>query len=314
MNTKIDQKINRFSWKKLKKFLPVYLMVLPGFVYMFINNYMPMPGLMLAFKKFKFSKGIWGSPWYGVKNFTFLINSYDLGTILKNTICYNLGFIVIDTIFAVGVAIMLSEVNRKKLQQLFQTVILIPYLLSYVIISYIVYAFFGADCGMVNNSILIPLGIQPVSWYTEASRWPGILTFVHVWKSFGYSSVIYFASILGFDRSYYEAAMVDGASTWKQIIYITLPMLKPTIVTLTLLSIGRIFYSDFGLFYQVPMNSGMLFDTTNTIDTYVYRGLLENNDIGRASAAGFIQSILGFIFVIISNIIVKKVDADNALF
>lgn len=300
--------------QQLRKFLPLYLMMLPGIVYLFINNYMPLPGLILAFKKFKYSRGIWGSPWNGVKNFRFLIQSYDLGTILRNTLCYNLVFIVADTVVTVAVAILLNEVQRKKLQQSFQTIILIPHLLSYVIISYIAYALFGNDCGMINNSILIPLGMEPISWYTRAEYWPFILTGFHIWKEFGYFSVIYFATILGFDRTYYEAATVDGASSWKQIVHITLPLLKPVIITMTLLSIGRLFYSDFGLFYQVPMNSGMLFDTTNTIDTYVYRGLLENNDIGRASAAGFIQSILGFLFVLATNLIVRKVDKENALF
>ena len=158
------------------------------------------------------------------------------------------------------------------------------------------------------------LGREPISWYTEPKYWPFVLTLVQVWKSFGYNSIIYFATLVGFDRSYYEAAVVDGASVWQQITRITLPMLKPTVITLTLMSVGRMFYSDFGLFYQVPMNSGMLQKVTNTIDTYVYRGLLENNDIGRASAAGFLQSILGFATVLTANLIVRRIEPENALF
>lgn len=300
--------------RKIKRFWPMYLMMLPGVAYLVINNYMPIPGLMLAFKKFKYPRGIWGSDWCGFKNFTFLISSKDLWLIVRNTLLYNVAFILLGTILSVTIAILLNEVRSKKLQQSFQTVILIPHLLSYVIISYIVYALFGAESGMINNSILMPLGVTPISWYTEDRYWPVILTCVYLWKSFGYSSIVYFATLVGFDRTYYEAAMVDGATTWQQINRITLPLLKPVIITLTLFSVGRIFYSDFGLFYQVPMNSGMLYETTSTIDTYVYRGLLEDNNIGRASAATFIQSIMGFILVLAANLTVRRFEKENALF
>ncbi len=300
--------------RKIKRFWPMYLMMLPGVAYLVINNYMPIPGLMLAFKKFKYPRGIWGSDWCGFKNFTFLISSKDLWLIVRNTLLYNVAFILLGTILSVIIAILLNEVRSKKLQQSFQTVILIPHLLSYVIISYIVYALFGAESGMINNSILMPLGVTPISWYTEDRYWPVILTCVYLWKSFGYSSIVYFATLVGFDRTYYEAAMVDGATTWQQISRITLPLLKPVIITLTLFSVGRIFYSDFGLFYQVPMNSGMLYETTSTIDTYVYRGLLEDNNIGRASAATFIQSIMGFILVLVANLTVRRFEKENALF
>ena len=298
--------------RKIKRFWPMYLMMLPGVAYLVINNYMPIPGLMLAFKKFKYPRGIWGSDWCGFKNFTFLISSKDLWLIVRNTLLYNVAFILLGTILSVTIAILLNEVRSKKLQQSFQTVILIPHLLSYVIISYIVYALFGAESGMINNSM--PLGVTPISWYTEDRYWPVILTCVYLWKSFGYSSIVYFATLVGFDRTYYEAAMVDGATTWQQISRITLPLLKPVIITLTLFSVGRIFYSDFGLFYQVPMNSGMLYETTSTIDTYVYRGLLEDNNIGRASAATFIQSIMGFILVLAANLTVRRFEKENALF
>lgn len=302
------------TMRKIKRFWPMYLMMLPGFAYLVINNYMPIPGLMLAFKKFKYPRGIWGSDWCGFKNFTFLISSKDLWLIVRNTLLYNVIFILLGTILSVAIAILLNEVRSKRLQQSFQTVILIPHLLSYVIISYIVYALFGAESGMINNSILRPLGVTPISWYTEDRHWPVILTCVYLWKSFGYSSIVYFATLVGFDRTYYEAAMVDGATTWQQISRITLPLLKPVIITLTLFSVGRIFYSDFGLFYQVPMNSGMLYETTSTIDTYVYRGLLEDNNIGRASAATFIQSIMGFILVLAANLTVRRFERENALF
>lgn len=294
--------------------LPLYIMMLPGIVYLFVNNYMPLAGLQLAFKKFKYSEGIWGSAWNGIRNFRFLFRSRDAWIIVRNTLGYNLIFIVLGTVFSITVAILLNEVRRKRVQQSYQTLILIPHLLSSVIISYIVYAFLGGDNGMVNNSILKPMGFAGISWYTEVKYWPFILVIVQLWKSFGYTSIVYFASIVGIDHSYYEAAVVDGAGAWQQVTQITLPLLKPVIITLTLLSIGRMFYSDFGLFYQVPMNTGLLYDATNTIDTYVYRGLLESNDVGRASAAGFTQSILGFILVLTTNGIIRKVEKEQALF
>lgn len=298
----------------LKRFLPLYVMMVPGLVYLVINNYMPMPGLMMAFEKFKYTKGVWGSPWVGVKNFTFLVNSRDLSLLLRNTLLYNLAFIVLGTVLSIAVAVLLNELRSKRMQQTFQTLILIPHLMSYVIIAYIVYALFGGEYGMINGSILRPLGIAPVSWYTEDKHWPYIITAVYLWKSFGYSSIIYYATIVGFDGALYEAALVDGANKFQCIFRITLPLLKHVIITLTLFSIGHIFYSDFGLFYQVPMNSGMLYNTTCTIDTYVYRGLMEENNLGRASAAGFIQSIAGFVCVLTANAVVRRIEAESALF
>ena len=300
--------------KRIKSHIPLFIMMIPGITYLLINNYLPLTGLQLAFKKFKYAQGIWNSPWNGVKNFTFLFRSGDAAVIIRNTILYNLVFLILGTVFAIFTAILLNEIRQKFWKQVYQTLILIPHMISYVIISYIAYAFLGNDNGMINNSLLKGIGLQPISWYTEPKYWPYILTFIHLWKVFGYNSIIYYATIVGIDTTYYEAAIVDGAGTWKLITRITLPLLKPTIITLTLLSIGRLFYSDFGLFYQVPMNSGLLYSTTNTLDTFVYRGLLETNDVGRASAAGFIQSIMGFILVMGTNMIVRRVETENALF
>ncbi len=300
--------------RRVTAHLPLYFMMLPGLAYLFINNYMPLTGLQLAFKKFKYALGIWDSPWNGLKNFNYLFKTGDAWIIIRNTLGYNLVFIIVGTVLAIFVAVLLSEVKRKRLQQSYQTIILIPHLISYVIVSYIVYALLGESNGMVNNTILKAFGLNSVSWYTEPRYWPYIIVFVQLWKTFGYSSIIYYATIMGIDKTYYEAAVVDGAGVWKQITGITLPMLKPVIITLTLLAIGRIFYSDFGLFYQVPMNTGLLYNATNTIDTYVYRGLLETNDVGRASAAGFIQSVLGFLLVLGSNYAVRAIEKEQALF
>ena len=238
---KVKQRAGSSIRARLRRQWPLYLIMIPGIAYLVINNYLPLLGLQLAFKKYKFNLGIWGSPLNGVKNFTFLFKSADAWNIIRNTLGYNLVFLALGTVVAILVAVLLSEVRSKRMQQGYQTVILIPYLISYVIVSYIAYAFLGQDSGMINNSVLKPLGIEPVMWYTKPGYWPYILTLIHLWKTFGYNSIIYYASIIGIDRTYYEAAVVDGASSWDQIRSITLPMLKPVIITLTLLSIGRIF-------------------------------------------------------------------------
>lgn len=308
-------KLNKWNRiKKLKRYLPLYLMMLPGILYIIINNYIPMTGLRIAFKQFNYSKGISGSKFVGLKNFEFLFKTKDAFVITRNTLCYNIVFICLGTIFAIAVAILLNDIRSVRLKKLYQTVILIPFLISIVVVSYLVYAFLSADSGFINNGILRPLSLEPISWYSTPTWWPLILVIVHLWKGFGYTSIIYFATLVGIDRGYFEAAAIDGATRWQQITNITLPFLKSTIITLTLMSIGRIFYSDFGLFYQVPLNSGLLINVTNTIDTYVYRGLISLNNVSMASAAGFYQSIVGFILVLTANFIVKKVSEENSLF
>ena len=299
--------------KNWKRFLPLYLMAFPGMLYLFINNYMPLPGLVLAFKKYNARKGIFGSKFVGFKNFKYLFATKDAFIITRNTILYNLAFIVVNTILAVFVAILLSEITSRW-KKAYQSLILLPYMISMVIVSYLVFGFLSTDNGFINNSILKPLGIAPVAWYMEPKYWPFILIFVSAWKGVGYNCVIYLASILGIDRSIYESAAIDGASKWKQIFSITIPLLKPTIAMMTMLAIGRIFYSDFGLFYQVPQNSGALFTVTNTIDTYVYRGLIELGDMSMSSAAGLSQSLIGFILVLGSNYLARKIDPEYALF
>lgn len=305
--TKKKKKVN------IKRYLPIYIMALPGLIYLFINNYMPLPGLVLAFKNYNARKGIFGSDWAGLSNFKYLFATQDAFIITRNTICYNVVFIIINTILSIAVAIILSELTCKA-KKLYQSAILLPYLVSAVIVSYLVFGFLSTENGFINNTILSALGVDPISWYTEKKYWPYILVFVNAWKGVGYSCIIYLATILGFDRSYYEAAAIDGASKWKQITKITIPMLKPTIIMLTFMAIGRIFYSDFGLFYQVPQNSGPLLSVTNTIDTYVYRGLLELGDITMSAAAGLYQSVVGFILVLGANLVVRKIDKDSALF
>lgn len=297
-----------------QKHWTLILFMVPGRVYLLINNYIPMAGILLAFKKVNYTLGIFKSPWCGLSNFKYLFKTKDAAIIFRNTVLYNLAFIVLGTAAAVATAILLGEVKKKKLLKIYQTSILLPHILSTAVIAYLAFAFLSKDSGFLNNGIIKPLGGEAISWYSKPKYWPFILTFIQLWRSVGYTTIMYYATLVGIDTSYYEAAVIDGASTWDQIRYITLPCLKTTIITLTIMNLGRMFYSDFGLFYQVPMNNGLLFNATNTLDTYVYRGLLELNDIGRASAACFIQSVLGFVLVWGANALTRKVDPDSAVF
>lgn len=310
---KVTGKKEKKLKKRLIRYIPLYIMALPGLLYLFVNNYMPLPGLVLAFKKYNAKKGIFGSKNVGFKNFKYLFATKDAFVITRNTILYNIVFIIVNTLLAVFVAILLAEMT-SKLKRTYQIIILLPFMISMVIVSYLVFGFLSNDNGFINNTILAALGKEPIQWYMQKQYWPFILVFVNAWKVIGYNCIIYLSTILGIDRSIYESASIDGAGKWTQVGKITIPLLKPTIIMMTLLAVGRIFYSDFGLFYQVPQNQGALFAVTNTIDTYVYRGLLELGDMSMASAAGLYQSVVGFIFILTANIIVRKLDPDSALF
>ena len=303
----------KVTLKKIKKYIPLYVMMIPGLAYLIINNYMPMPGLVIAFKNYSAKKGIYGSPWCGFANFKYLFVTEDAWIITRNTILYNVAFIIINTFLSIAVAIILSELT-SRFKKFYQSAILLPHLLSTVIIAYLVYGFLCVDTGFINTSILAAFGQEPIMWYTETKYWPFILIFVSAWKSVGYSCIVYLATILGFDRAYYEAAIIDGCNKMQQITKITIPMLKPTIIMLTLMAVGRIFYSAFGLFYQVPMNSGQLYPVTQTIDTYVFRGLLQLGNVSMSSAAGVYQSLIGFVLVLGANLAVRKIDPESALF
>lgn len=309
-NEKIKKKTNWKLW------FPFYLMFLPGFVYLLINNYIPLFGLQLAFKQFSYQKGIWGSPYIGLKNFKFLFASSDATIMIRNTIGYNVLWIIIGMVFGVAVAILFNEIISEKAKRIYQTSILLPYLMSMVVIAYLVYAYLATDSGLINNAIVTGLmgKEEGIAWYGDPKYWPFILTFVQQWRMIGFGMLLYLSSLVGIDKSYYEAAMLDGATKWQQIRHITIPLLKPTIIMLMILQVGQIFRSDFGLFYQVPMNQGALYPATQTIDTYVFRALLVNNNFGMSAAASFLQSIVGFIFIMAANALVRKLDQDSSLF
>ncbi|CAM4014159.1 sugar ABC transporter permease [Paenibacillus alkaliterrae] len=301
-------------WKEYRKYSVLFLMMAPGLLYFIINNYLPMFGMVIAFKDINFAKGILASDWAGFKNFEYLFKTRDAWIITRNTILYNGSFIIINLIAALAVAIILNEVRSKLLKKFYQSFILLPYLISMVIVGYLVYAMLSMETGFLNKSLLPMLGIEPIAWYSESKYWPFILPLVNIWKTAGYLCIVYLASIVGIDKEYYEAATIDGANKWQQIRSITIPLITPVIMIMTLLQIGRIFYSDFGLFYQVPLNSGALLDTTNVIDTYVFRALINLGDIAMSSAAGVYQSIVGFALVVVANFITRKINKDNALF
>ena len=303
-----------------KKTIFLTTMVLPGAIWFFLLRYLPMAGIILAFKNYKvypknptFWNNLIHSEWSGLKNFKFLFATTDSWTYIRNTIGYNALWIVLGLVIAVAFAIMLNEITHKFVAKTYQTLMFFPYFLSWVVASYFLLAFLDPTRGLVDH-FLVNHGMNKIDWYNSPKYWPFILTICNLWKNIGYSSILYLAAITGIDTSQYEAAAIDGASKWQQIFKITIPLLKPTIIMMTLLAVGRIFYSDFGLFYQVPQNQGALFSVTNTIDTYVYRGLLELGDMSMSSAAGLYQSIVGFILVLGSNLIVKKIDPDYALF
>ena len=300
--------------KTVKHYWPLYLMFVPGFVYLFINCYIPMFGIQIAFRRYNARDGIYGSPFCGLDNFKFLFQTNDAWIMTRNTLLYNLVFIILGNVLAIAIAIMLNEIAGKKKKQVYQTIILIPYLISMIIVSYLAFAFLSSSNGFFNNSILKGLGLPAVDWYNTPKYWPFILVFINLWKSLGYSMILYYATICGIDYTLYEAAEIDGASRWQKITHVTLPSLKSTIIILVLMSLSGIFRSDFGLFYQVTQNSGPLIKVTQTIDTYVYRGLMQTNNIGMSSAAGVYQSVVGFILVMTANGIVRKVDKDSALF
>jgi len=300
--------------KNLWKYRYLTLMTVPAAVVIVIHSYLPMFGLFIAFKNVNYIDGIWGSPWVGFDNFSFLFNSGSLWRITRNTVLYSLAFMSINLVLSVALALAVNELRNRFLAKFYQTFILMPYFLSMVVISYLVYAFLNPTQGFMNATVLERFGIDPVFWYSEKEYWPFILILVNAWQGVGMGAVIYIAAMAGIDPEYYEAAVLDGASKWRQIFHITLPTIQPVVIIMTILSMGSIFTADFGLFYQVPLDSGALYPTTDVVDTYVYRSLLELNDIGMSSAAAFMQSVLGFVMVLATNAVVRKINREQALF
>ncbi|HHW00801.1 MAG TPA: sugar ABC transporter permease [Clostridiaceae bacterium] len=298
---------------ELLKNKTIYLMMLPGILFFFIFAYIPMVGVIMAFKDYNIKKGIFGSSWNGLDNFKFFFSSGDAFRITFNTVYMNLLFLIFSTVISVALAIFLNGVTKKVFKKVTQSVMFLPYFVSWAIVGIITQGFFASENGAIN-SFLKSINMEPVSWNSSPELWPFILVIFYLWKWCGYNVVIYLATITGFDTECFEAAAIDGASKFQQIRYITIPLLMPTIIILTLLQIGKIFYGDFGMFYSIIGDNGILYATTDVIDTYVYRALRLMSDFGMASAVGLYQSLMCFVMVFGSNLLVRKYQSDAALF
>ena len=301
------------------KTLALTAMLIPGLIVLFFNSYLPMAGIVMAFQKIDSSKFAFAGKWVGLRNLKLFFGSTYTPVIIRNTLLYNFAFIVLGKFFSMAFAVALNELRGLNAKKVYQGVMFLPYFISWVAVSYIALAFLHTDYGLVNRTILPMLGMEGKNWYQTPAAWPGLLIFFNLWKGTGYGTVMFLASIAGIDPSLYEAARIDGANRWQQIIHITLPMLYPMLIITTLLSIGSIFNTDIGLFYSVPMRSinGLLADVTTTLDTYVYVTFSSGGSastVNLSSAAAFIQSIIGFVLVLLSNMVVKKINPDYVLF
>lgn len=312
-----DKRGNAFKviLNDIAKHKSLYMMFLPAMLLLLLFNYLPLSGLILAFKDVNFKQGIWGSDWTQpiYNNFIFLFSSDSAVRAFRNTIVLNGLFIAFGVFFEVSLALLLNEIGNKKFKKVTQSITILPYFVSWIVVGVFAYNFFSTDNGTING-LLASLGIPKVEWYSKPAAWPFILVMINRWKISGYGAIMYLATLTGIDSSYYEAAQIDGASKWHEIKYITLPLLRPTIIILTLLQVGKIMNADFGMFYAIVGDASQIFSSSDVIDTFVYRGLKQTGDIGMASAAGFVQSIISFVLVISSNFWARKMDKDSAIF
>lgn len=309
----MKQKNNRSFLKKLYKYRIYLLMLLPAVLYTLVFAYYPMTGIVMAFKKYSYTGGIWGSPWNGLQNFKFFFQSGQAGIVTRNTVLYNLLFIVVGTFTQVAVAIFLTEIHGKRFRKISQSMMFLPYFISWVIVGVMAFNIFSSDYGFLNR-LITAFGGKKVQFYTTPKAWPFILVFFNVWKGVGYGSVMYLAAIMGIDTSVYEAATIDGANVFQRIFKITIPMIMPTMMILLLMSIGGIFKGNFDMFYNLVGSNGLLYNYTDVIDTLAMRALLTSNDFGMSAAIGLFQSVLCLITVTIANKLVGMYDRDYALF
>ncbi len=298
---------------KVKKYRTLLVMCLPSVLFFFFFSYLPLPGIWVAFVKYNYQKGIFGSKFVGLQNFEFMAQSGKLWTLTRNTILYNLAFIILGNLFAVFMAILLNEIRSKAFKKVSQTMMFLPYFISHVLIGVLVFNFLNYDTGFVNT-ILSNLGLERWQPYADPYCWPVILIFIYLWQQSGYNSVVYFAAIMGIDGEIIEASRVDGANAFQKIRYIILPSLRPTIVILLLFALGGIVKGNFGLFYNIVGTNSLLYETTDIIETFVYRASVTDFNFSTASAVGFYQSLIGFAIVMTVNYIVKKIEPDYSLF
>ena len=299
--------------RNLKSNLFLLLLALPFLIYTFVFKYIPMVGIVMAFQRFVSYLGIFGSPWVGFKNFELLFTSPDAWIITRNTILYNGAFIMLTTLCSVTISMLLFNIGNRAALKFYQTTMLFPHFLSWVVIAFIAYSFLNSDYGILNQLLKL-LGFESISWYNKSEAWIFILPLASVWKSVGYNIMMYYANLLSIDSEYFEAAKLDGANWWQISTKIMLPFMLPLITLLFILQVGQIFNADFGLFYQLPMGSPSILNTTDVIETYIFRALRELGNVNVASAVGLYKSFVGFVLVIVTNLIVRKIEPDNALF
>lgn len=300
-------------FKTIRKHWMLLAMLAPALLYVIVFSYVPMTGIVLAFKRYQYAGGIYFSPWCGLDNFKALLVAGKLGQVTRNTLLYNIAFIILGVVFEMGSAILLNEIGSKWFKKVSQSLMFLPYFISWVVVSAVMYNVFNYEKGVVNH-VLSLLGLNAFDLYNSPKAWPIVLIFLKLWKQTGYGSVVYLAAITGLDQEMFEAASIDGASAWQKIRYITIPSLVPTMMIMVLLAIGNIFRGDFGMFYQTVKSSALLQPMTDVIDTYVFRLLITNSDIGVSAATGLYQSVLCFVTITICNKLVKKLDPDYALY
>lgn len=314
MDLAVAKKTKRKKNEAAKKSnLQLTLMCALPILIVIIFKYIPMFGIIIAFKDYKYSSGIFGSEWVGFKNFTMFLTSNEFARITWNTLSMNLLFIFLSIFTSFSLAVILYQVKKKSSIKMYQTMLITPHFVSWVIVSYMVYALLNPQYGMINK-IMESFGREGVDWYAQPDAWPGILAITYVWKHVGMDCILYYAALIAIDSSLYEAADIDGATKWDKIKHIMAPSLVPLITILTILKIGSIFDADFGLFYQVTRNVGALYEKTDVIDTYIFRTMRVIGNMGISSAAGLLQSVVGLIMVLTTNGVVKLVDPERSLF
>lgn len=300
-------------WADLRRHKLLILMLLPAIIYVVVFKYLPMTGIVIAFKDYNYTKGIFGSDWCGFDNFRFFFNSGAAARVTVNTVVYNLAFLVFDVVFQISIAVFLSEIRGKYFKKVSQTLLLMPYFVSWVVAGSILLSLLGYERGMIN-ALLVRFGGERLNFTTDPDFWPVLFVVFHVWKGLGYGAVVYLAAITGIDQEIYDAANVDGATIFERVWYITLPSLKPTAVTLVLLSLGNIIRGDFGMFWNLTGNNPLLYGVSDIVDTYVYRSMMQTQDFGMSAAAGLYQSLLGFAIILSVNWLIKKIQPEYALF
>ena len=299
------------SKNALAENIQYWILILPALVYILIFNYIPMVGTVIAFKDYRYDLGMFKSRWVGFENFKYFFESQDAWTITRNTVGYGILFIVLKIICAVIIAVLLYEIGNRITLKFYQTSMILPNFMSWVVVSYISYILLNSNG--ILNTILAHMGKEQIQWYSDTRYWPAILASFSVWKYVGMDCVVYYAALMGLDSSIFEAAEIDGAGRFKRIWYITLPSLIPTITILAILAVGGVIRGDFGLFYQITGDSKLLYSVTDVIDTYVYRGI-RTGDLGASSAVGLFQGVVGLVLVVATNAIVKKISPENSMF